>query len=204
MDTLIKYLVDSLQSYESGHGDALCPTPREADKSFMGDHLLVQPVTTDEFRTFSVAVMAAIRESKAMTAPQLPSSSPCFLARTIQPQVDTNRSLSPVTNANREFQRDTIADRDLTVPWQYSVTSVPFDGPAPLSSNPVPIAGVYIPDLGRKKGTWRIAVRQWEEPDSNIQLALKDWPEEWYTGRMKNKTAAKRSQRKLIAMEYKR
>ncbi|KAJ7898823.1 hypothetical protein B0H14DRAFT_3554223 [Mycena olivaceomarginata] len=40
VDTLMKYLVDSLQSYETGHGDALCPVPHEADKSFMGEHLL--------------------------------------------------------------------------------------------------------------------------------------------------------------------
>ncbi|KAJ7933625.1 hypothetical protein B0H13DRAFT_1480033, partial [Mycena leptocephala] len=39
VDTLMKYLLDSLQSYENGHGDALCPVPQEADKSFMSRRL---------------------------------------------------------------------------------------------------------------------------------------------------------------------
>lgn len=73
----------------------------------------------------------------------------------------------------------------------------------PNTDNPVPIAGVYIPDLGRRKGAWQMAIRQWEEPDSSIKLVLKDWPEEWYTGKMKNKTAAKQSQTKLVAIKYK-
>ncbi|PBL04470.1 hypothetical protein ARMGADRAFT_1022882 [Armillaria gallica] len=41
--------VDSLQSYESGHSDALYPIPKEADKTFMEDHVLEKPITTTEF-----------------------------------------------------------------------------------------------------------------------------------------------------------
>ncbi|KAF8226651.1 hypothetical protein L208DRAFT_1078278, partial [Tricholoma matsutake] len=35
VDTLMKYLVDSLQSYEMDYGDALCPMQNESDQSFM-------------------------------------------------------------------------------------------------------------------------------------------------------------------------
>jgi hypothetical protein len=52
VDTLIKYLVDSLQSYESGHGDALHPIPLDPEKNFMGDHLALKPVTNHEFYEF--------------------------------------------------------------------------------------------------------------------------------------------------------
>lgn len=41
VDTLMKYLLDSLQSYENGHGDALNPLPRGTEVSFMGEHLEV-------------------------------------------------------------------------------------------------------------------------------------------------------------------
>ena len=59
----MKYLVDSLQSYESGHSDALCPVQREADKSFMGDHKLFEPVTVNEFRTISSSITHTIKET---------------------------------------------------------------------------------------------------------------------------------------------
>lgn len=45
VDTLIRYLLDELTRYEKNHRDALCPIPREADKSFNGDHVLTAPVT---------------------------------------------------------------------------------------------------------------------------------------------------------------
>ena len=48
VDTMIKYLVDSLQSYKTGHGDVLCPIPTKADKSFMGEHVNLAPPSTEE------------------------------------------------------------------------------------------------------------------------------------------------------------
>ena len=35
-DTLAKYLIDSLQSYKCGHGNALCPTQLDMSKTSMG------------------------------------------------------------------------------------------------------------------------------------------------------------------------
>ncbi|KAF9064776.1 hypothetical protein BDP27DRAFT_1425442 [Rhodocollybia butyracea] len=58
VDTLMKYLMDSLQSYETGHGNALCPSRLEPAKSFMSDHSLEQPVTANDFRHFTEAMMA--------------------------------------------------------------------------------------------------------------------------------------------------
>ncbi|KAJ7182077.1 hypothetical protein C8R46DRAFT_1314001 [Mycena filopes] len=46
VDTLMRYLLDSLQSYESGHGDALYPFRNEPAKSFMGDSNALQRVYT--------------------------------------------------------------------------------------------------------------------------------------------------------------
>jgi hypothetical protein len=44
--------VDSLQSYESGHGDALHPIPLDPEKTFMGDDLALKPLTNHEFYRF--------------------------------------------------------------------------------------------------------------------------------------------------------
>ncbi|KAK7013580.1 hypothetical protein R3P38DRAFT_3576197 [Favolaschia claudopus] len=46
VDTLMRYLLDSLQSYKTGHGDALYPFRTEPDKSFMGEHNALQPPST--------------------------------------------------------------------------------------------------------------------------------------------------------------
>jgi len=50
VDTLIRYLLDELTRYEKNHRDALCPIPREAERSFNGDHILTAPVTAAETR----------------------------------------------------------------------------------------------------------------------------------------------------------
>lgn len=59
----MKYLVDSLQSYETSHSDALCPVQREAEKSFMGEHKLFEPLTVNEFRTISSSITHTIKET---------------------------------------------------------------------------------------------------------------------------------------------
>ena len=48
--TLMKYLIDSLQSFETGHGNALHPIPLELDKSFMGEHTAMQHATGEDVR----------------------------------------------------------------------------------------------------------------------------------------------------------
>jgi hypothetical protein len=52
----MKYLIDSLQSYESGHGNALYPIRAEPEKSFMGDHIAMQTVTAEEFQEMKRSV----------------------------------------------------------------------------------------------------------------------------------------------------
>lgn len=66
----------------------------------------------------------------------------------------------------------------------------------------IPLAGVCIPDLPRSRGGWCIALCQWYNIDPKTGCALKDWPDAWFKDLMRVKTAAKRSQRALIAHEY--
>ena len=37
----------------------------EADKSFMGDHILIQPVTTNEFQMFSTAIFSMLEKANS-------------------------------------------------------------------------------------------------------------------------------------------
>lgn len=50
VDTLIKYLVDSLQSFENGFGHSLHPVPIQPNMSFMGDHIAAAAITAEELR----------------------------------------------------------------------------------------------------------------------------------------------------------
>jgi hypothetical protein len=173
VDTLMKYLVDSLQRYENDYGDALCPVQNEPDQSFMGDHALMQPVTAHEFRLFGTMIMSALKT---------PSAVMCSLTS----PVSTCYATTPTSESD------------------YSVTSVSNDPGSTNGAKSIPLAGVCIPDLPRRRGGWRIALRQWYEIDPKTGRALKDWPDEWFKDSMRSKTAAKRSQRALIAHEYER
>ncbi|KAG1838125.1 hypothetical protein F4604DRAFT_1962174 [Suillus subluteus] len=66
-----------------------------------------------------------------------------------------------------------------------------------------PIPGIGIPDLPCGLEAWRAAVKQWEDPAASIGgKALKDWPEEWYTGPMRTITGVKRNIHKVITTEF--
>lgn len=85
-----------------------------------------------------------------------------------------------------------------------SNTDLPIPNPV-QDHGGLPIPGIFIPNLGRKKGAWREAVKQWEEGDQvNGMLPLRDWPDAWFKGLMRTVTGTKRHQRKIIAEEYER
>ncbi|KAG1733069.1 uncharacterized protein EDB91DRAFT_1084579 [Suillus paluster] len=72
----------------------------------------------------------------------------------------------------------------------------------PQQKKATPIPGVGIPDLPCGLEAWCAAVKQWEDPVASIRgKALKDWPEEWYTGPMHTITSVKQNICKVIAME---
>jgi hypothetical protein len=199
VDTLVKYLVDSLQRYENDYGNSLCPVQNEPDQSFMGEHTLLQPVTVNEFRMFGTTIMSALKTSTAcsqldmINTPRLPhaTSLPNQIistptSTTEQPK-QTSESTSPIPAPNAIY-----------CPARTEQTTVS------LANTTIPLAGVCIPDLPRSRGGWHIALRQWYDIDPKTGYALKDWPDAWFKESMRAKTAAKRSQRALIAHEYER
>jgi hypothetical protein len=204
----MKYLIDSLQSYESGHGNALHPICAEPDKSFMGDHIAMQTVTAEEFREMKRSVdrkldsfIGEINSRISMTD-QL-----ARVSLTTTPSVRTHVNLGPVRNTQRRaIHRTTSAPYLLASPIEEPASGNSSDAEPRSRSRQIPIAGVHIPDIGRGCGGWRKAIEQWEHGTPNMPqgLALKDWPKEWHTKGMATVMGVKRSQRKLVADEYAR
>ncbi|KAH0832355.1 hypothetical protein J3R83DRAFT_13378 [Lanmaoa asiatica] len=65
-DTLIRYLLDELHTYETDYSDALAPVPHNADNSsLMGEATLIQPVTTEELRSVHTSVTTDVRGLRA-------------------------------------------------------------------------------------------------------------------------------------------
>ncbi|KAJ7149831.1 hypothetical protein C8R43DRAFT_1088159 [Mycena crocata] len=193
VDTLMRYLMDSLQSYETGHGDALCPIPKEADKSFMGEHLLVKPVAAEEFRLVTTQLLTAVRDinlgnrSGNHVQPVQPTGSFCAIQNPIpRSAAQSHSNTLPVNSSTSQPNNSDAATQQI-----------------PLANQIRIIPGVFIPDLKKGPTAWLDAVQQWEVgiPASKIP-ALRDWQKDWYTGGMRLVTGTKRSQRKLIAEEY--
>ncbi|KAF9058839.1 hypothetical protein BDP27DRAFT_1504170 [Rhodocollybia butyracea] len=197
VDTLMKYLMDSLQSYETGHGNALCPSRLEPAKSFMSDHSLNQPVTTNDFRHFAAAMISANKQVVDMlrVPPEL------TLAHMHQMAFPGTESQG---NALKPLYHQ-AASSDLPM------EGIPRQDHRPRKSlkseRSAPIPGVMVPDIPKHgKDLFMAIVKQWEEgdPSQGLTTPLKDWPVEWYTGSMRLVTGTKRSNRKLVADKYER
>jgi hypothetical protein len=198
---LIKYLVDSLQSFENGHGDALHPVPIDPTNFFMGDDSAMKPATSEEVRQLAASVNR--------TAATLSTTVHSVLSQA------TNARNHPPSHIGFSQNYEAWNSQNTTISHQvnptgsatrcHSVSS--FDsqsgGSSMLRSSP-PIAGVSIPSLGHAPGAWRRAIKQWTEVDPQTGLALKDWPAKWYTGLMRTTTGSLRSQRQVIFEEYER
>ena len=217
VDTFIKYLVDSLQSYESGHGDALHPIPLDPEKTFMGDHVALMPVTNHEFYRFrhsldekldaimSTVVSATASNTGSGAGPERTQT----LINKSQTRIKhspygrpASVSISALVSIPTSTIANPVEDSGYTLP-------APINGPATTTATAqhtlkLPISGVLVPDLGHSSGAWKRAIKQWEEYDPTTKCALKDWPKDWYTGVMRTVTGSKRSQRQIVFEEYER
>ncbi|KAJ6500206.1 hypothetical protein C8R47DRAFT_1317483 [Mycena vitilis] len=202
VDTLMRYLLDSLQSYESGHGDALNPFRLEADKSFMGDYDALKAPTVAEFRTLSEKILTKLDHVSApiRSVPWPPNSCAPPPGPVQVTAAFSSMSFSTSTIATTSNQMYVDSSDSLTPPGQdpslMDVDKLPTQ---------LPLPGVVIPGIGKDANSWRRAVDQWEFGDRDSGLTpLKDWPPEYYTGAMRLTTGALYGNRKLIALEYER
>ena len=57
VDTLMRYLINSLQADENDYGDQLNPLKNEVGKSLMGEHRVMEPATTGDVRTMGEVIL---------------------------------------------------------------------------------------------------------------------------------------------------
>ncbi|KIK79780.1 hypothetical protein PAXRUDRAFT_833918 [Paxillus rubicundulus Ve08.2h10] len=60
-DTLIRYLLDELYTYETDYSDALAPVARGANESLVGEATLVQPMSTEELRLVHTSITTDVQ-----------------------------------------------------------------------------------------------------------------------------------------------
>ena len=215
---MIKYLVDSLQSYETGHGNALCPIATEADKTFMGEHINQAPPSTEEIRQWKMSmdrtlgnvvseivgqVTAVFAETRLSASPSPEPNPLSLLSSSVGAPMPQERSLMQrrghgVRQSSNPYSADAPNRQTSSISSNSDVDSL-ADAQSPSDSPTFPIPGVVIRDVKN----WRDVVQQWEIGDAST-MALKDWPKEWYQGGMKRFTGSLYSQRKTIAKEYER
>ncbi|KAG1837085.1 hypothetical protein F4604DRAFT_1692457 [Suillus subluteus] len=225
VDTLIRYLLDELTQYEKNHRDALCPIPREGDKSFNGDHILTAPITAAETRELKMSFDRELNRLSGkveevldkLTLSLASSPYPSLLPSPSQPPISVQPTVCHQATHPPSLLSGTETS-SIPSPVPVASASSPFPRIIPALQVPpsdhrqhcrgaakktAPIPGVGIPDLLRGQEAWLAAVKQWEDPAASIGgKALKDWPEEWYTGPMCTITGVKRNIRKVIAIEF--
>ncbi|KAK2460228.1 hypothetical protein APHAL10511_007764 [Amanita phalloides] len=106
--------MDSLQSYELGHSDALCPIQHEADKSFMGEHQLLQPLSRAEFHSLTSALISTIQLVVAQAIHVAPGTTPSQLEQWVTstthlPVTVTSTSEPPTTTTTATATTTTAA-----------------------------------------------------------------------------------------------
>jgi hypothetical protein len=197
----MKYLVDSLQRYENDYGNALCPVQNEPDKSFMGDHTLLQPVTVHEFRMFGTTIMSALKTPSESAACSQLHTLPSLLNPLPLTTTVTDRDSSTLTSNSSTIEQNSTSPSPAPCLGATYCPAMTEQTAVSLAKT-IPLTGVCIPNLPWSRGGWHIALRQWYNVDPKTGYALKDWPDIWFKESMRAKTAAKRSQRALIAHEY--
>jgi hypothetical protein len=176
-DTLIRYLVDTLASYESDHSDALCPIQREADRSFNGDHVLAAPTTAAETRELkksidaqfqSVVTIMTLFITQAMTGGAAAMTPTAAFPNTLAAAQSAPRGLSgPPTPTFSSNHSQPPAIALPPIPRQTEpqhATQVP---------QAMPIPGLRIPNLPQGKDAWRVAVTQWRKSTRRLESPSK-------------------------------
>ena len=63
-DTLMRYLLDELHTYEHDYSDVLCPLPQDGWDSLLGEHALVAPALTEEVQMSHASLASEVKTVK--------------------------------------------------------------------------------------------------------------------------------------------
>jgi hypothetical protein len=212
VDTLMKYLINPLQSFETGHSNALHPIPLGMDQSFMGEHIAMEHATGEDVQQIQDCVNHKFDELTKTITTKL--SHTCHSITSAHRLTDpiTNILIGPEHTPCTQLQASRAASAPYTLPNGTEGHAVRKESHETSSSESATseagsiIAPTFqhfnfaIPDLGRTCSTWKRVIKQWEEVNPVTKHTLKDWLEEWYKGR--SAMASKQIQRKTIFDEY--
>ncbi|KAF8833121.1 hypothetical protein BDN67DRAFT_1017927 [Paxillus ammoniavirescens] len=122
------------------------------------------------------------------------SMSPLPITNTLSPSSHLPNSLP----ANPPLSSQVATRSSCQVPASKSIA------PTTHKKKTMPIPGVVVPNLKKKgKDAWQEVIDQWENSHASMGgRVLKDWPEEWFTGTMKEFTASKQKMRQVVAEEF--
>ncbi|KAF5333936.1 hypothetical protein D9758_018155 [Tetrapyrgos nigripes] len=207
-DTLIRYLLDELYTYEEDHSDALNPVKMPTSPS--------PPSSLNQTLITLVTSVAASVQSLQQSMVQLQS-------QWIQPppslalQSDAPTFSSPLSSfPNQPLQSTQTANPNVSF-WLLG-TMAPAHHLGPVTSTHLQAAltvqnpSVFladapcmpiIPGIDQRAGEngWKQLVRDWEtaDPERGLLIPLKDWPKEWYEGVSRK---ALYGQREIITKEF--
>jgi hypothetical protein len=208
-DTLIRYLLDELHTYEEDHSDALNPTKlqpvEQATTHSTPDPLLVNLFTIVQSIQAGVSQLQAwqqqlsepssrISSDDCLPPPNRISMLPVFFPHYSQPpsQVHGTWSAGPLITHLGPLTSTHAQSASLT------------QGPPPSFLADAPCLPV-IPEIDRRAGGdgWRQLVKDWEtaDPQRGLLTPLKDWPKHWYDSEGVNRKALY-GQREIIAKEF--
>ncbi|KAG2082120.1 uncharacterized protein F5147DRAFT_660578 [Suillus discolor] len=200
-DTLIRYLLNELSTYENDHSDALCPTQCEADASLLGEHLLVKPVCIQDLQSMHECISADVAglqsdlrtlaatlyNGQLTNLPNSPSStgmcnaphSSTLLSNPGNPCVVHHSSQPP----SSESQPRCPAILSSTLPQPSALTQITDSGIVQVGSHSLvpPEKGLVIPDVPTRHpdgthtpraASWRQIVKHWTDGDPKHRLLL--------------------------------
>ncbi|KAF9024486.1 hypothetical protein BDZ89DRAFT_925293, partial [Hymenopellis radicata] len=229
VNTLMNYLLDSLSRYETSYGDALYTVRIKRDESFMGDRDLVSAPSVLEFRKshkyqhsqLQVLQQQIFQSQAFFTTVHMPpglsmstdSSYPSTSHEQSMPHSfglttqDSQFLMSAPARTHQDSSSAALPSANFHSNQQHAPSRGPAGDSAKQTPNSGPPPGYTIPNIPKShkarngEPAWKLMIRQWDEQDAATGIALKDWPESWYTGSNKALYASKRSQRGTIARE---
>ena len=210
------YLVDSLQSFENDHADALYPRDVNKSEMYLAEGELYQPVTRAGLRAdlqcaFAAAkvtcpIPSAVPQHAVGNGHGLPTASMVMAASWQMTQTPAGHQLVSLPKPIIRPVAAATAIRSVTVGIEPIRKTSQYEC-APLATchQQLTTPLIYIPNLPRGFHTWREAVCQWDEGVPEVGIPpLRDWDRALYTKAMREKIGTKRHTREIIAYEYNR
>ncbi|KAF8167130.1 hypothetical protein B0H34DRAFT_739725 [Crassisporium funariophilum] len=197
-DTLIRYLLDELYTYEEDHSNALKPFDQH---SCAGE--AHTPPNTAGLQDFVQEVRLGFQEIKtSLAVPSIASPNqllgPGVPRQWVHQHQDTQHNMGPTTTSTNHLQgtvyHQTNQPPPLFVEDHQSAASRPVGD---TTFNEVHIIPASF--RGKCSTAWEQVATDWEEadPTRSLYVAMKDWEPQWYKSQ-----SQKYGQRKTIALEF--